>query len=206
MLNIIWLGLIVLSVIFGVINGRIPDVIASVTDSAKAAVELSLGLIGIMTFWLGLMKIAEEGGLIQLLARLLRPIMQRLFPDVPRDHPAMGSMIMNITANMLGLGNAATPFGLRAMNELEKLNNQPGTATNAMCVFLAINTASIQIIPTTSIAFLAAAGASNPTDIIMTTLFATGCAVCVAVLSAKFFEKLPFFRVNLKSTTSLETL
>ena len=196
MLNVIWLGLIVLSVIFGVINGRIPEVVASVTDSAKAACELSLGLIGIMTFWLGLMKIAEEGGLIQLLARLLRPIMKRLFPEVPGEHPAMGAMIMNITANMLGLGNAATPFGLRAMNELEKLNKTPGTATNAMCVFLAINTASIQIIPTTSIAFLVAAGASNPTDIIMTTLFATSCAVCVAILSAKFFEKLPFFRVK----------
>jgi spore maturation protein A len=186
-------------------NGRIPEVVASVTDSAKAAFELSLGLTGIMAFWLGLMKIAEEGGLIQLLARLLRPIMLRLFPDVPADHPAMGSMILNITANMLGLGNAATPFGLRAMNELEKLNKTPGTATNAMCVFLAMNTASIQIIPTTAIAFLAAAGANNPTDIILTTLFATSCALCVAILSAKFFEKLPFFRVNLNSTT-LETL
>lgn len=201
MLNIIWLGLIVLSVIFGIINGRIPEVVASVTDSAKAAFELSLGLVGMMTFWLGLMKIAEDGGLIQLLARLLRPIMKRLFPEVPTEHPAMGAMILNMTANLLGLGNAATPFGLRAMNELETLNKSPGTATNAMCVFLAINTASIQIIPTTAIAFLAAAGATHPTDIIITTLFATICAVCVAVLSAKFFEKLPFFRVNLNSTS-----
>lgn len=206
MLNIIWLGLIILSVIFGIINGRIPEVVASVTDSAKAAFELSLGLTGIMAFWLGLMKIAEEGGIIQGLARLLRPLMQRLFPEVPAEHSAMGAMILNITANMLGLGNAATPFGLRAMNELEKLNKTPGTATNAMCVFLAINTASIQIIPTTSIAFLVAAGASNPTDIIMTTLFATSCAVCVAILSAKLFEKLPFFKANLTSTTPLETL
>ncbi len=206
MLNIIWLGLIVLSVIFGIVNGRIPEVVTSVTDSAKAACELSLGLIGMMTFWLGLMKVAEEGGLIQLFARWLRPVMQRLFPEVPAEHPAMGAMILNITANMLGLGNAATPFGLRAMNELEKLNKTPGTATNAMCVFLAINTASIQIIPTTAIAFLAAAGASNPTDIIMTTLFATACALCVAVFSAKFFEKLPFFQINLKSTTTPETL
>ncbi len=196
MLNIIWLGLIVLSVIFGVVNGRIPEVVASVTDSAKAAFELSLGLAGIMTFWLGLMKVAEEGGLIQLLACWLRPIMKKLFPDVPGEHPAMGAMIMNMTANMLGLGNAATPFGLRAMNELEKLNKTPGVATNAMCVFLAINTASIQLVPTTAIAFLAAAGASNPTDIIITTLFATTCAVSVGVISAKIFEKLPFFRVN----------
>lgn len=205
MLNIIWLGLIILSVLFGVINGRIPEVVASVTDSAKAAFELSLGLTGIMTFWLGLMKIAEEGGLIQFLARLLRPLMTRLFPDVPEEHPAMGAMILNITANMLGLGNAATPFGLRAMNALETLNKTPGTATNAMCVFLAMNTASIQIIPTTAIAFLAAAGASQPTDIIMTTLFATGCAVSVAVLSAKLFEKLPFFRIHFQPETTPET-
>lgn len=204
MLNIIWLGLIVLSVIFGIINGRIPEVVASVTDSAKAAVELSLGLIGIMTFWLGLMKVAEEGGLIKALARMLRPIMRRLFPEVPPEHPAMGAMVMNITANMLGLGNAATPFGLRAMTELETLNKKPGTATNAMCVFLAINTASIQLIPTTSIAFLVAAGANNPTDIIVTTLFATACAACIAVLSAKFFERLPFFRVKIQSETALE--
>jgi spore maturation protein A len=200
MLNIIWMGLIILSVIFGIINGKIPEVVASVTDSAKTAFELALGLTGIMTFWLGLMKVAEEGGLITLLARLLRPIMKKLFPDVPAEHPAMGAMILNITANMLGLANAATPFGLRAMNELEKLNKTPGTATNAMCVFLAINTASIQLIPTTAIAFLAAAGASHPTDIIVTTLIATSCAAVVAVLSAKIFEKLPVFRV-----TALET-
>lgn len=205
MLNVIWLGLILLSIIFGVINGRIPEVVASVTDSAKAACELSLGLIGIMTFWLGLMKIAEEGGLIPLFARVLRPVMKRLFPEVPAEHPAMGAMIMNITANMLGLGNAATPFGLRAMNELETLNKTPGSATNAMCVFLAINTASIQLIPTTAIAFLVAAGSTNPTDIIIPTLFATSCALCVAILSAKFLEKLPFFQNNDTSTATLET-
>jgi len=204
MLNVIWLGLIVLSVICGIVNDRIPQVVASVTDSAKTAFELALGLTGLMAFWLGLMKIAEEGGLVKLIARLLRPIMLRLFPEVPADHPAMGAMILNITSNMLGLANAATPFGLRAMNELEKLNKTPGTATNAMCVFLAINTASIQLIPTTSIAFLAAAGASNPTDIIVTTLIATTLGAIAAVISAKILEKLPAFRVNFKSKPTLE--
>src|SRR6185312_10840925 len=135
MLNFIWLGLVIASVICGIITGRIPQVVASVTDSAKAAFELALGLTGIMTFWLGLMRIAQDGGLVAALARVLRPLMRRLFPDVPADHPAMGSMILNIASNMLGLTNAATPFGLRAMQELEKLNQHPGTATNAMCTF-----------------------------------------------------------------------
>lgn len=204
MLNFIWLGLIVASVICGIINGRIPAVVASVTESAKAAFELALALTGIMTFWLGLMKIAEEGGLIQIMARALRPLLTRLFPEVPIEHPAMGSMVLNITANMLGLTNAATPFGLRAMNELEKLNPFPGTATNAMCTFLVMNTASIQLIPTTAIAYLVAAGAHNPTDIIATSLFATCCAAIAALITVKILEKLPMFRIKGQQTASRE--
>ncbi|CAN5333978.1 nucleoside recognition domain-containing protein [soil metagenome] len=195
MLNFIWIGLIIASIICGCINDRIPEVVASVTESAKAAFELALGLAGIMTFWLGLMKIAEDGGLIRIMARALRPLLTRLFPDVPANHPAMGSMVLNITANMLGLTNAATPFGLRAMNELEKLNPLPGTATNAMCTFLVINTASIQLIPTTAIAYLVAAGATHPTDIIATALFSTCCATTAALITVKILEKLPVFRV-----------
>lgn len=198
MLNFIWLALIIASVICGIVNGRIPQVVASVTETAKIAFELALGLTGIMTFWLGLMRIAEEGGLVAVLARLLRPLLRRLFPEVPADHPAMGSMVLNIASNMLGLTNAATPFGLRAMNELEKLNPHPGTATNAMCIFLAINTASIQLIPTTAIAYLAASGASHPTDIIITSLLATSCATFTAILVAKILEKLPAFRLGFK--------
>lgn len=196
MLNILWLGLIILSVICATITHHIPEVVASVTDSAKTAFELALGLTGMMTFWLGLMKLAEASGLMQLFARLLRPVMLRLFPEVPADHPAMGAMLLNITANMLGLANAATPFGLRAMHELEKLNPTPGTATNAMCVFLAMNTASIQLIPTTAIAYLAAAGANYPTDIIVTSLIATTGAMLTAILSAKFFERMSAFRLT----------
>ncbi len=194
MLNILWLGLIVFSVICGMITGRIPEVVASVTGSAKTAFELSLGLTGIMTFWLGIMKIAEEGGLLQLFARVLRPFMQRLFPGVPSDHPASGAIILNLTANLLGLANAATPFGLRAMRELETLNKTPGTATNDMCMFLAINTAGFQLIPTTAIAFLAAGGASQPTDIILTSLIATACGTTAAILSAKIFQRFSFRR------------
>lgn len=196
MLNFLWLGLIVLSVICGTITGHIPDVVASVTDSTKAAFELALGMTGIMTFWLGLMKVAEASGLMQILARLLRPLMARLFPDVPSDHPAMGAIVLHFTANMLGLANAATPIGLRAMNELEKINKTPGTASNAMCVFMAMNTTCIQLIPATAISYLAAAGAKYPTDIIVTSFIGTCIAMFVSIMCAKIFEKLPFFRLS----------
>lgn len=188
MMNIIWLGLIIASVIIGAINGTIPEVVAAVPQYAKIAFELALGLVGIMAFWLGLMRIADDAGLIKMLARLLRPILIRLFPDVPAEHPAMGAMVLNISANVLGLGNAATPFGLRAMEQLEKLNPVAGTATNAMCMFLAINTASIQLIPATAIAYLASAGDPNPTSIIVPTLIATSCATAAAIISAKCLQ------------------
>jgi spore maturation protein A len=195
MLNIIWLGLILLSVVFGLINGRIPAVVTSITDSAKFAFELALGLTGVMALWLGIMRIAEEAGLVRALARLIRPVMRKIFPEVPHDHPAMGSMVMNIAANMLGLGNAATPFGLKAMTELETLNTRPGIATNAMCTFLAINTSSVQLIPTSAIAFLAAAGAAHPTDIVITSLIATTCSTVAGIIAVKFLEKIPSYRL-----------
>src|SRR6202023_929095 len=163
-------------------------------DGAKTAVTIALGLWGIMALWLGVMRLAERAGLVQRIAYALRPLLQRLFPEVPPDHPAMGSMLMNMAANMLGLGNAATPLGLRAMRDLESLNPRPGVASNAMCTFLAINTSSVQLIPATAIAILAAAGSSRPTVIVGTAFFATLCAATVAVLSAKFFERLSFFR------------
>src|SRR5947207_8014733 len=167
--------------------------------------KIALPLIGIMAIWLGIMRLAERAGLVQLIARALSPIMRRLFPDVPRDHPAMGSMLMNIAANMLGLGNAATPLGLRAMADLERLNPRPGVATNAMCTFLAINTASVQLIPATAIAILAAAGSARPTVIVGTAFFATLCAASVAVISAKFFERLAFFKTRHEPSEPPET-
>lgn len=179
----------VLAVIVGVINGRIPEVVQAITGSAKLAFEMALGLAGVMALWLGIMRIAEEAGFVSALAKFIRPVMRRLFRDVPEDHPAMGAMLMNIAANMLGIGNAATPFGLKAMRELETLNPTPGVATNAMCTFLAINTSSVQLIPTTAIAYLAAAGAAHPTDIIITSLIATICSTVAAIVAVKTFEK-----------------
>src|SRR5438067_6452385 len=171
-LNYIWLALVLLAVAIGGWNDRLKDVTAGAFDGAKTAVTIALGLIGIMALWLGAMRLAERAGLIQVIAAGLRPIMRRLFPDVPPDHPAMGSMIMNMAANMLGLSNAATPLGLRAMKHLDRLNPHPGVATNAMCTFLAINTSSIQLIPATAVAILIAKGSLNPTAIIGTALAA----------------------------------
>ncbi|MEN3369877.1 MAG: spore maturation protein [Verrucomicrobiota bacterium] len=196
MLNYIWLALVVLAVAIGGWNNRLSEVTAGAFDGAKTAVTIALGLIGIMALWLGVMRLAERAGLVQRIARGLRPIMRRLFPDVPPEHPAMGSMLMNMAANMLGLGNAATPLGLRAMRDLETLNPRPGVASNAMCTFLAINTASLQLIPATAIALLASAGSTRPTAIVGTALLATLCAATVAITAAKTLEKLPFFRLR----------
>ncbi|MFO7860691.1 MAG: nucleoside recognition domain-containing protein [Desulfosalsimonas sp.] len=161
----------------------------SVVDSAAGAVELAIGLIGVMTLFLGLMKVAEKGGLLNVMSRLLRPVMVRLFPDVPADHPAMGAMILNISANALGLGNAATPFGIRAMQELDTLNAEKGTATNAMALFLAINTSSITLLPTGVIALRAAAGSGDPAGILPTTLFATLGSTLVAITATKLYQR-----------------
>jgi spore maturation protein A len=148
MLNWIWLGLVLLAVLLGAVSGQLAEVTGAAFEACKTAVmTLALPLAGIMALWLGVMRLAEKSGLVGFLAAALRPIMRWLFPDVPAKHPAMGSMVMNMAANMLGLANAATPLGLRAMQDLERLNRRPGVATNAMCTFLAINTSSIQLIP-----------------------------------------------------------
>ena len=162
---------------------------ANMMDSAKAAVTLALGLVGVMAFFLGLMKVAEAGGLLTIIAKLVRPVMVRLFPDVPPEHPAMGAMIMNMSANALGLGNAATPFGIRAMQELDKLNPHKGTASNAMVLFLAINTSSVTLLPTGIIALRASAGSADPAGILPTTLFATIVSTTAAILAAKFYQR-----------------
>jgi spore maturation protein SpmA len=193
MLNWIWLGLVLAAVVLGGLNGTLDKVTEGAFAMARTAVEIAIGLIGIMALWLGLMRLAERSGLVRILARWLRPLMRRLFPDVPADHPAMGSMLMNIAANMLGLANAATPLGLRAMKDLERLNPRPGTATNAMCTFLAINTSSVQLVPASAIAILAAAGSANPSAIVGTALLATICSTVVGIGSVKFLEKLPWF-------------
>ena len=161
-------------------------------DSSEASVTLAIGLVGVMALFLGLMKVAEEGGLLVIIARLVRPLMQKLFPDVPPDHPAMGAMILNMSANALGLGNAATPFGIRAMQELDKLNAAKGTASNAMVLFLAINTSSVTLLPTGVIALRAAAGSHDPAGIVPTTLFATICSTTIAIIVAKICQRFWF--------------
>ncbi len=194
MLNYIWLALVVLAVLMGGQAGRLAEVTTAAFEACKTAVmTIALPLAGIMALWLGMMKLAEKSGLVSILARALRPVLTWLFPDVPANHPAMGAIVMNTAANMLGLSNAATPLGLRAMQDLEKLNPRPGTATNAMCTFLAINTSSVQLIPATTVAILAAAGAKNPTQIIGTAFFATCCSTLAGIVAVKFFEKLPMY-------------
>lgn len=173
--------------------------LAAVTDAAFnfakiAVMDIALPLIGIMALWLGVMKIAEQAGIIRLLAAAIAPITRRLFPEVPTDHPAMGAMVLNIAANWLGLSNAATPFGLKAMEELQKLNPKQDTATNAMVMFLGVNTASITLIPATMIGLRVAMGSTNPAEIIGTTIFASACATVTAVIAVKVLGKLRTFR------------
>ncbi|MCB9260427.1 MAG: spore maturation protein [Ignavibacteriales bacterium] len=178
---------------------KMKDVTNSALEYAGIAVEIALGLIGIMALWLGVMKVAEDAGLIQIIAKAVKPITKFLFPEVPQDHPAMGAMIMNMAANMLGLGNAATPFGLKAMEELDKLNPNKGVATNSMCTFLAVNTAGLTLIPATAIAIRAASGSSDPAIIIGTSIFGALCATTVGITAAKIMERFPLKEGGLKS-------
>ncbi len=195
MLNYLWLALVALSVVIGAATGRLAEVTAGAFGMAETAVmKIALPLVGVMALWLGMMRLAERSGLVQVLARALRPVLRWLFPEVPADHPAMGSMVMNMAANMLGLSNAATPLGLRAMRDLETLNPHPGTATNAMCTFLAINTSSIQLIPATAVALLAAQGSKDPTAIVGTALIATTFSTIAGIGAVKWLQSWRIFR------------
>ena len=195
MLNLIWLALLFSGVLVAVLTGKLDAVGQGGLNAAKSAVmDLALPLVGVMALWLGLMRLAEKSGLIHRLGRVIRPIMLRLFPDVPSDHPAIGAMMMNISANMLGVSNAATPLGLKAMTELNRLNSKPGVATNAMCTFLAINTASIQLIPATAINLLAINGSKNPSAIVGSTLLSTAFATVCAIVTVKVLERFGPFR------------
>lgn len=196
MLNVIWLVMILVAVLVGGFSGQAEVMTKGAFDTAKSAVmDIALPLVGLMAIWLGMMRLAERAGLVQLLARALRPIMRRLFPDVPADHPAQGAMVLNMAANMLGLGNAATPLGLRAMTLLQKLNRHPAVASNAMVTFLAVNTASIQLIPTTAISILAIQGAQKPSSIVMPALIATTVAMTCGIIAAKVLGRLPAFQI-----------
>lgn len=194
MLNYVWIFLVLAAVLIGGVRLQFKEMTDGMIKAAENAVTISIGLIGIMAMWLGVMRIAEKAGIVATASRILKPILKWLFPDVPEGHPAMCSMLMNIAANMLGLSNAATPLGLRAMKDLQSLNPNPTVATNAMCMFLAINTSSVQLIPMTAIAILASAGSENPTAIVGTSLVATLFSTMAGVATAKIMEKWRIFR------------
>ena len=175
-MNHVFFGLVALAMVFAVLNGTPAEVGQGALDAAKGSVELAIGLVGYIALFLGLMKVVEEAGGLAFMARLIRPVLVRLFPDVPPDHPAMCAMVMNIAANALGLGNAATPFGLKAMKELNDLNTQKGTATNAMVLFLAINTSGLALLPTGIIGLRALKGSADAAAIFPTTLLATAAS------------------------------
>ncbi len=190
LMNSIWFFLIMSSILTAAWIGD-PQKLTDVSfKAAQNAINLAIGLTGAMALWLGLMKIAESGGLMTILARIIRPVMTRLFPDVPPEHPAMSAMVLNMAANALGLGNAATPMGIKAMIALNRLNPLSGTATDAMCLFLAINTSNVTVLPLGTIAVRAAAGASQPAAILLPSILATSCSTMVAIAAAKFLKKL----------------
>ena len=204
MINFIWCGMIVIGIVVGVLTGNIEAVSTAAIEWAETAVELSLGLIGVMALWLGLMKIAEEAGIVRGMGLLMKPIMVRLFPEVPADHPAMGSIVANMAANFFGLGNAATPLGIKAMQELQDLNENKEEASNAMVTFLAINTSSVTLISSSIIAYRSAAGAVNPADVIGPTIIATAVSTTVAIIACKVLEKLPKYKREKVTTTKVE--
>ena len=192
MLNYIWFGLMAVALVVAAINGTADAVTKGVVDSSKTAVEIAIGLVGIMTLWLGMMRIAEAAGLVAMLGRVMRPLLRWLFPEVPPDHPAEGAIVLSTAANMLGLNNAATPLGIKAMEELQTLNEEKETATNPMVTFMAINTSGVQLIPATMIGILATQGSKNPTAIISTSIIATFVGTIAAVLAAKVLQR--FYR------------
>lgn len=212
MLNHIWIWMIIISIVIAVgtdlyqeiaspagaaeaevarnlnEDTKLGQVTSAAIEAAGLAVQIAIGLIGVMALWLGVMKVAEEGGMIKILARVVQPITSRLFPKIPKDHPAIGAMIMNIAANMLGLSNAATPLGLKAMEELDKLNPKKGEATDDMITFLVINTSAITIVPATAIAIRASLGSANPQKIVIPAIIAASMATLVGVTTVKLIQ------------------
>lgn len=196
MLNAFFVGAVLLSILVAAFTGGMQAVSQACVESAGKAVTLAIGLVGVMAFFLGLMRVASDGGLLRLVARAVAPGMRRLFPGVPQDHPAMSAMVLNIASNMLGLANAATPFGIRAMQELDRLNARKGTATDAMALFLAINTSGLALLPTGVIALRASLGSGDPAGIFLATWFASGCATIVGITAAILLSRLPRYRAS----------
>lgn len=189
MINYIWFGIIFIGTIFGITTGKIEEVSKAVVNSTSSTVEFMITFVGMMCLWCGVMKIAERSGLTNKIAKVLTPIMKVIFKDAVKNEKALGAMVMNITSNMLGLSNAATPFGIKAMEELEKDNKNKGVATNDMALFLVLNTAAIQLIPTSVISIRAACGSANPAIIIGPAILATGCAAIMGVVYCKILQR-----------------
>lgn len=189
MLNYIWFSMILISIVTGFYNNTLVQVVNAVPISAQHSFNVVLSLAGIMTLWLGMMEIARDAGIVSALGRLSMPLLKRLFPSVPKDHPALGAISLYIAANMLGLSNASTPFGLKAMEELQSLNRNKQSASNDMCMLMAISTSSIQLIPTTAIGLLSIAGSQEPTVIIVSSILATSVSTVTAIFFTKFLAR-----------------
>jgi spore maturation protein A len=189
MLNYIWFGLMAVAIVVAAIKGTAEAVTRGAVESASGAVQIAIGLVGIMTLWLGMMRVAEAAGLVTLVGRALRPLLRWLFPEVPPGHPAGGAIVLALAANMLGLNNAATPLGIKAMEELQTLNDDKDTATNGMVTLMAVTTAGVQLIPASMIGVLAAAGSTNPTAIIGPTIVATFAGTLAAIVAARLLQR-----------------
>ena len=188
-MNYIWTFLIVISIIYAIFAGTLNDVVNAFLGSLQTSVKVAFSLIGIMAFWLGLMNIAKKSGLVELFARAISPIVRLIFNEIPKENEATTSIALNFTANALGLSNAATPFGIKAMEDMQKLNPEKDKATNSMCTFLGMNTAGFQLIPTSTLAILTATGATNPTEIIAPAIITTTVAFVCAIILSKIFER-----------------
>jgi spore maturation protein A len=191
MLNYIWFGLMAIALVVAAFKGTADAVTKGAVESATSAVQIAIGLVGVMTLWLGMMRVAEASGLVSVVGRALRPVLRWLFPEVPADHPAAGAIVLALAANMLGLNNAATPLGIKAMEELQTLNPDKDTATNAMVTLMAVTTAGVQFVPASMIGVLTAAGSANPTAIIAPTSVATFIGTIAAVIAARLLQ--PFY-------------
>lgn len=189
MINTIWFFMIFIGIFLSLLNGSAGAVADAAAKGAQDAVTLTIGLMGVICLWCGIMKVAEKSGLTRVIGRIMTPFMRLIFPDIPQKHPAMSSVIMNLASNMLGLSNAATPFGIKAMEEMQKLNHSKDKATNSMVTFLVINSACVQIVPATVISIRSAAGSKNPSEIIITTIISTVMAAAAGLISCKLLEK-----------------
>ena len=185
--------MVIIAAVFSVINGNVEPMVANIPLNAKKAFDLSLNMVGVMAFWLGLMKIAEDSGVVDILVRYMRPFTVRAFPEIPPDHPAMGAILLSFASNIMGLNNAATPISIRAMQAMQKLNPDPTTATNGMCLFMVINASSVQLIPTTGIAALTAEGSLDPSKIVITVIMATTCSTIASVIACSMLQRSRIF-------------